>query len=59
MQCPKSIWKQWFMQNLGGNKVYYGECENGQYDKFGDINRAGGQRMLGWVPGKGQDILIP
>ena len=30
---PRSIWKQWFMQNLGANRVYYGGFENSQWSQ--------------------------
>ena len=28
---PRSISKQWFMQNLGANRVYYGEFEHREF----------------------------
>ena len=30
---PRSIWKQWFIQNLGADRVYYGRFENSQWSQ--------------------------
>ena len=32
LHIPKSIWKQWFMQNLGGKQSVLWEFENREYN---------------------------